>query len=460
MTSSLNRVALALSACSVLSSAATAGPPNVVLVITDDMGYADVGFNGCRDIPTPHIDRIANEGVRFTNGYVTYAVCGPSRAAIMTGRYQDRFGFCRNPTIDPADASAGIPLSERTLAEALRPAGYTSMAVGKWHLGTHPTLWPLERGFDEFFGFLSGGHDYFPERLTLEDLSEVTEKWGWYRTKLLRNRQRVVIDDYLTDELSDAAVEFIERRHAQPFFVYLAYNAPHTPLQATDKYLDRFPHIADKTRRTYAAMVSAVDDGVGRVLDALDATGVADNTIVFFLSDNGGAANNASQNKPLRGAKGDFFEGGIRVPLAMRWPAKAPARLEYDQPVSSLDIFATVAAHAQVKPLEDRPLDGVDLIPYLNNRVAGAPHETLYWRGYDLEKLAIRSGNHKAVIGEKAVAEGLFELSADIAETKNLAGQQEAKLNHLRRRYETWNQEMIPPAFPRLGSWDPSGKSE
>ncbi len=356
--------------------------PNFIVILADDLGYADVGFNGCHDIPTPHIDSIAAEGVRFTNGYVTYSVCGPSRAGLMTGRYQDRFGFSVNPTIDPSNPQAGLPLEEKTIAEILKSVGYTSMAIGKWHLGTHSTLRPLARGFDEFFGFLSGGHDYFPENLTLNDLSEVKKQWDWYRTKLLRNEERVQTHAYLTDELSDEAVAFVDRQGNQPFFLYLAYNAPHTPLQATPKYLDRFRHIADKRRRTYAAMVSAVDDGVGRILAKLEERAIADDTLVFFLSDNGGPIGktpsaNGSLNDPLRGGKGSPFEGGIRVPFAARWTGTIPVGIDYDQPVISLDIMATIAAQAEASISTQRPLDGVDLLPYLSGQDSTTPHEQL-----------------------------------------------------------------------------------
>ncbi|MEO1536046.1 MAG: sulfatase-like hydrolase/transferase, partial [Planctomycetota bacterium] len=336
-------------------------PPNLVVIIADDLGYADVGFNGCEDIPTPNIDRIAAEGVRFSSGYVTSAICGPSRAGLITGRYQHRFGSSLNPTIDPT-VHNGVPRDELTIAEMLRPAGYTSMAVGKWHLGTFPGLHPRDRGFDEFYGFLTGGHDYFPENLTLEDLSEVRRQWGWYRTKLLHNGKRVSTDEYLTDELSNAAVDFIHREHRGPFFLYLAYNAPHTPMQATEEYLARFPELEGR-RKVYAAMVSAMDDGIGRVLDALDQSDVADNTLVVFLSDNGGARNNASSNEPLRGYKRELFEGGLRVPFAMRWPDRFPSGAVYSDPVISLDIAGTIAAAAgsAVATNPEKPLDGVDL---------------------------------------------------------------------------------------------------
>ncbi|MEM1353452.1 MAG: sulfatase-like hydrolase/transferase [Planctomycetota bacterium] len=429
-------------------------PPNLIIILTDDQGYADVGFNGCRDIPTPNIDRIAKEGVRCTEGYVTYSVCGPSRAGLMTGRYQDRFGFTTNPTIDPSNPDAGIPLSEKNIAELLDPAGYTSMAVGKWHLGTHPRLRPLSRGFDEFFGFLSGGHNYFPEQYDLNDLSDVKRQWDWYRTRLLRDNERVDIDGYLTDELSDAAVDFVKRRHRDgPFFLYLAYNAPHTPMQATQKYLDRFPDIPNERRRTYAAMVSAVDDGVGRLLDTLDELALAENTIVFFLSDNGGASNNASRNAPLRGNKSTMFEGGLRVPFAVRWTGTLPAGADYHKPVSSLDIAATIVTHAGVDINPDKPLDGVDLVPFLTGQNRARPHPVMYWRMVPRDGLAIRRGDEKLILCEKDGGRMLFNIAEDQRERNNLVNARGAVAAELEAMIQGWTADFPGPAFPPLGSW-------
>jgi len=436
--------------------------PNLVVIIADDLGYADVGFNGSSEIPTPNIDRIAREGVRFTDGYVTAAVCGPSRAGLITGRYQDRFGGSVNPTIDPSVLN-GPPVEERTLAELLGGAGYTSMAVGKWHLGTHPDLWPRRRGFDEFYGFLSGGHSYFPERLTLEDLSEVRERWGWYRTKLLHNGVRVGTDASLTDELSDAGAEFVARAAGGgPFFLYLAYNAPHTPMQATEAYLDRFAHIENDRRRTYAAMVSAMDDGIGRVLNALDGAGVAEETLVVFLSDNGGAENNASDNGGLRGHKGDPFEGGVRVPFAMRWPAGMRGGVVYDRPVSALDIAGTIVAaagpEASALLAADRPLDGVDLRPFVNGAAEGDPHGALFWRWQDRDEVAVRRGDWKLIERRGAQPRRmLFALDSDPGERRNLAAEREEVARALSELVWEWAEEMVPPAYPSLGSWKPGG---
>ena len=260
--------------------------PNVIIILTDDQGYKDVGFNGSKDIPTPNIDRIATNGVVFTNAYVSYAVCGPSRAGLLTGRYQDRFGFGRNPLLAPNDIAQGVPLEEEMLSEALDKVGYNTLAIGKWHLGAHRAQRPLQQGFDEHFGFLSGGHRYFPEDWVLNDISEIRSQQDGYKTKLLHNGKRIEEKEYLTDALSREAVNFIKKDRDEPFFIYLAYNAPHAPLQATEKYMKRFAHIKDKKRKTYAAMVSAVDDGVGNILNTLDDMGITDNTIVYFLSDN------------------------------------------------------------------------------------------------------------------------------------------------------------------------------
>lgn len=429
--------------------------PNLIVIMTDDMGYADVGFNGCKDISTPNIDVIANEGIRFNEGYVSFPVCGPSRAGFLTGRYQDRFGFTTNPSIDPKNPIAGLPVEEETMAQVLRKADYNSAIIGKWHMGTNPVFHPLERGFDYFYGFLSGGHNYYPDELTLNDLSDVTSKWGWYKTKIIENRSKVETDDYLTDELSDAAVRYIKNQagNDQHFMLYLAYNAPHTPLQATEKYLTRFPNINDKRRKTYAAMVSAVDDGVGRVLKVLKENNLDENTIVVFLSDNGGADNNASDNGPLRGRKGDLFEGGVRVPFAIRWKGVIPEGHTYEKPVSSLDIMATIVAQTNVKINNERPLDGVDLIPYLIGENQGEPHDYLFWRKWEQNAMAIRNGNYKLVSNKNLEQNRpeLYNISNDIDESTNLKSEDKESYKKLLHEWQEWNKEMKDRVFPTLG---------
>ncbi len=431
--------------------------PNLVLIVTDDQGYWDVGFNGCTDIPTPNIDRIADEGVRFANGYVSYPVCGPSRAGFMTGRYQGRFGFRNNPTLNPMDADAGLPIEEDNIAEVLDRVGYYSGIIGKWHLGTHPRFRPNVQGFDEFFGFVAGGHRYFPEDLVYQNIEAVDRKGGWYNTKLRRNDVPVETDEYLTDELSHEAVDFIARNHVDPFFLFVAYNAPHTPMQASQKYLDRFTHIDDKLRRTYAAMVSAVDDGVGRILDELDQHGLAENTLVVFFSDNGGARNNGSNNTPLRDHKGSLYEGGMHVPFAMRWTGRVPAGQDYQHPVSSLDVLGTMAGVTGVEIAPERPLDGVNLIPFLTGKNSGAPHDHLFWHMERSDDLAIRdsSDNKLLILGQEDEV-ALYNLAEDLGETTDLKVRQKARAEHLQRKLGVWSGELKPGQFDGRGTWDPA----
>ncbi len=421
--------------------------PNLIIILADDLGYADVGFNGCKDIPTPNIDRISQNGVRFTNGYVSYCVCGPSRAGLMTGRYQDRFGYSRNPLYAPNDPQMGLPLSEETLADVLGKANYKSLAIGKWHLGAHESLHPLKRGFNDFYGFLGGGHQYFPENLTLNDPYEAKNEYDSYKTKLLRNLERVVAKEYLTDAFSREAVSYIEKNKDHPFFIYLAYNAPHSPLQATKKYLDRFSHLPEGKRKTYAAMVSAVDDGVGQVLSKLKELKIMDNTIVVFLSDNGGPENdNGSDNGILRGQKSDLFEGGIRVPFAMQWPEKIKAGTVYDHPVISLDIFATIVAQTKAPVKTKNALDGVNLIPYLTGERSGEPHDYLFWRKFDAKDYAVRKGNQKMVIksaGEKM----LFDLGNGVSEQNDLGTEEKKQTEKLSNEFKKWESATVGPAF-------------
>ena len=431
-------------------SAGTKGTsPNIIIVLVDDLGYQDVGFNGCKDIITPNIDRIATEGVLFSDGYVTYPVCGPSRAGLITGRYQDRFGFGRNPLFAPKDPNMGLPLSEETLADVLRKADYSTVAIGKWHLGAHPALHPLKRGFDDFFGFLTGGHNYFPEEYTLADETKVTSQYAAYRTRLLRDHTRVEESEYLTDALSREAVSYIKKHKDRPFFMYLAYNAPHTPLQATEKYLSRYDHIQEKKRKTYAAMVSAVDDGVGAILKCLDDLGIDDNTMIVFLSDNGGPEKvNASDNGALRAGKGSVFEGGIRVPFAMRWPAMITGGRVFEQPVISLDIFATAIGNTQKTVPTKNEIDGVNLVPYLLN--GQKIDRNLYWRQFGKKSLVVRSNNLKYLSFQKQDTKHLFDLSKDVSEDNDIKKQFKGRVSDLDALLQKWNKQLIDPVFMGL----------
>lgn len=420
--------------------------PNIIIILTDDQGYGDVGFNGNTQIKTPNIDKLAKNGVIFTNGYVSYSVCGPSRAGIITGRYQDKFGYSRNPLFAPKDSLLGLPLTEETLADVLHKGGYKNMAIGKWHLGAHASLRPLKRGFDEFFGFLSGGHKYFPEQLTRNDLSEVGSQFDAYNTKLLRNNQRIEETEYITDAFSREAVRFITKNAKQPFFLYLAYNAPHAPLQATEKYLARYKHIQNKDRRAYCAMVSAVDDGVGLLLNKLKELNIEKNTIVFFLSDNGGNESKGAYNGSLRKGKGSLFEGGIRVPFAMQWPGTIPANQTYENPIIALDIFATAVAQATLTP--KNKIDGINLLPFLNGTNKKEPHEVLYWRMFDKKTVAVRKNNFKYKVHKNGKV-ALYNLQTDISEKQKI--NDSLKIKEMKSLYDAWNKSNINPVFFGLG---------
>jgi len=408
--------------------------PNILLIFVDDLGYADLGCQGAGDLKTPYIDSLARTGIRFTSGYVTAPLCSPSRAALMTGRYQQRFGHEYNTGNIQRQQTEdiGLPLSQATLADALKNHGYATGVIGKWHLGAQDKFHPQRRGFDEFFGFLGGGHSYF--------------EWDdSRRTPILRGIEIVRGDEYLTDAFSREAVDFVHRHKDRPFFLYLSYNAVHTPMQAPQEYLDRFPGIPDPTRRTMAAMLSALDDGVGRVLQALQEDGTEKDTLIFCISDNGGTAGpNASVNQPLRSGKGHMYEGGIRVPFIVRWPRMLPAGIVVDSPVSTLDVFPTAFAAAGGALDECSSLDGVDLSPYLKGDVMPPPHQSLFWRMG--ANSAARKGDWKLVKAAPGKPE-LYDLSADIAEAHDVAQARPDILRELEGEYSRWNAANVEPAW-------------
>jgi len=315
--------------------------PNILVIVTDDMGYADIGVHGSKDIPTPNIDALAKVGIRFTDAYVSGPYCSPTRAGLLTGRYPQRFGHEFNLGMSPDFNDFGLPLSETTMANRLKAVGYRTALIGKWHLGMGDKFHPMSRGFDEFFGFQGHSHSY----LDTEAASH---------NPLLDGLKIVAETAYLTDAFADRAVDFIKRPKSQPFFLYLAFNAVHTPMQATDKYLARFPHIADKQRRTYAAMLSAMDDGIGKALAALRAEGLEEDTLIFFFNDNGGPTMsgttiNGSSNAPLRGSKRQTWEGGIRVAFIIRWKGHLAEGKTDARPIIQLDVLPTALAAARIK---------------------------------------------------------------------------------------------------------------
>jgi arylsulfatase A-like enzyme len=352
----------------------------------------------------------------------------------MTGRYQNRFGHEFNTGGIREDTSEiGLPDSEVTLAQALKKLGYRTGAVGKWHLGEAPKFHPLERGFDEFFGFLGGGRSYFPDKRAA-------------RAPIYRGKERVKETEYLTDAFGREAAAFVTRNARNPFFLYLAFNAVHTPMHATPHYLGRFEKIENKQRRTYAAMLSAMDDAIGRVMEAVRKPKLEENCLIVFLSDNGGPTRaNASSNAPLRGAKGQMYEGGIRVPFAVQWLPKLPKGAKYDYPVIALDLFPTLVGASHGRLPEGPPLDGVNLIPYLRAKMKGRPHETLFWRQGD--KQAIRHGDWKLVRQPNQVPE-LFNLKTDIGEANDFALTNPEKRKELQELYQRWNAELAEPRWP------------
>jgi arylsulfatase A-like enzyme len=423
------RAFLAATAGSALAPAAN-GKPNILVIVADDLGYADIGVNGCRDVPTPNIDSIARNGVRFTNGYVSCPVCSPTRAGLMTGRYQQRFGHEFNP--GPAARAAdefGLPRSEATLAERLKALGYATGMVGKWHLGYREGARPTERGFDEFFGFLGGAHSYLNAKADPANL-------------ILRGTEPVDEKEYLTDAFAREAAAFVDRNSRKPFFLYLTFNAVHAPMEAIDPYLSRFASIAADRRRTLAGMLSALDDGVGRVLARLREARIENDTLIVFVSDNGGPTQvNTSRNTPLRGYKGQVLEGGIRVPFLMQWPSRLPKGKVFDHPVIALDIHPTAVAAAGGTPASG--LDGVDLVPFLKGATKNAPHASLYWR-FSPQR-AIRKGDWKLV--DHSGATELYNLASDASESNDLAMTNPGKVKELEADYQAWNSQLQAPRW-------------
>jgi len=409
--------------------------PNIIVILADDLGYADLGCQGCKDIPTPHIDSIARNGVRFTDGYANHPVCSPSRAGLLSGRYQHRFGFEHNSGPERYAASNfGLPRDEATLAERLKDLGYATGMVGKWHVGFREGMRPHERGFDTHYGFLSGAHSYLPGKMDNDPL--------------VRNGQPVTDEkEYLSDAFARESVAFIERNRARPFFLYLAFNAVHAPLEATKAYEDRFTAITDPKRRTYAAMTAAMDDALARVLNTLREHGLEENTLIFFYSDNGGPTpQTTSSNAPLRGYKGQVLAGGIRVPFLAQWKGALPAGAVYPHMVMGFDVHATALAAAGGAMPTDKPLDGVNLLPFLSGKRQDAPHERLFWRAG--RQGAVRDGDWKLVqiAGEPSQ---LYNLKEDIGETRNLAEDKPEILRRLQSVYADWDKQMMPAQWVR-----------
>jgi arylsulfatase A-like enzyme len=445
------RALAALLLAAVAASAPAAEPrPNVVFVLVDDMGYADLGCTGATDIRTPHIDRLAREGVRFTDFYANAPVCTPTRAAFLTGRYQQRVGFewalgftaQQHRRVgdrwvpEPDKLALGLPTSETSLARMLKGAGYGTAVVGKWHLGFRPEYNPIHHGFDEYFGVLLGHSDFY------------SYKYFDGTYQLYENTKPAKAQGYLTDLINQRAVDYINRQGKKPFFLYVPYNAVHWPFQVPDRP-DQVLTEANKydgTRRDYAAMLERVDQGVGQMLEALERQGVADNTLFIFSSDNGGER--LSDNTPLFNHKTTLWEGGIRVPGLMRWPARLPKGKVVRQPAITMDLTATILAATSTEPPADRKLDGINLLPILTGEQPEV-ERTFFWRvdRAGRKQKAVRHGNWKYL--QDDMVEMVFDLGEDISERRDLAYRQPEVLAKLKRLLADWEAELArtPPPF-------------
>ena len=411
--------------------------PNFVVIVADDLGFADVGYHGSEEIPTPNIDSIAAQGVHFLHGYSNGAICTPTRAALLTGRYQNRLGC--DTTIAPykraAGSTIGLPTDAPTIAERLKPLGYATGMFGKWHLGgeleENRTLMPPSRGFDEFYGILEGAALYF----------DANNRERKYRREYLPMDGE---QDYYTDAIGREAVSFIKRHKDQPFLCYVPFTAPHAPRQAKQEHLDKFSHIEPLKRRELVAMVYSLDENVGRILDALKQEGLEEDTLVVFFSDNGGKPNdNGSINTPLRGEKTQLFEGGIRVPFCLRWPGIIPAEQIYASPILSMDLFPTLYQAAGGTIQADWQIDGVNLMPYLLGKKTSAPHEALYWR--EFTNFAIQHQGWKLI--RQHNRSYLFYLTEDPNETQNLFQQHPEKAEALKCMWQQWDTDNVPPNY-------------
>lgn len=414
------------------SNISDAKKPNVIVIIADDAGYIDFGFMGSKDLETPNLDKLARNGVIFTDAHVSATVCAPSRAGLITGKYQQRLGFEANGTGDSRSGDIGLADDVITMADVLKKNQYKTIAIGKWHLGASDSDHPNQRGFDDFYGFLAGGRSYFP----IENPS---------KNQILQNNgQRVEFQGYMTDVLGDKSVSYVEEHQDHPFFMYLSYNAVHTPMHAKAVHLEKYKN---HPRKELAAMTWSLDENVGKLIDKLKTTKQLENTLIFFLSDNGGAHTNQSDNGPLKGFKGNKFEGGHRVPFVVYWGNEIEGNQTFDGLTSSLDIFTTSMAAADIKHNLD--LDGANLIPYLKGERTGDPHEKLFWR--KLQEAGARIGDYKLVRLDN-YGSTLYNLDHDLSESKDITRINKDLSEQLNIELKNWESTLIEPLWHE-GVW-------
>ncbi|NQZ56441.1 MAG: sulfatase [Lentisphaeraceae bacterium] len=413
---------LASAFCAVLPLAATSAKPNVIVIMADDLGYRDLGFQGSPVVKTPHLDKLAHGGVIFSDAHAAASVCSPSRAGFITGRYQQRFGHESNCP----RGKQGMDTSEYTMGQAFKSLNYKTIMIGKWHLGNLEEMYPTVRGFDEFYGLREGSRSFFYSK---------KEKLGNYHSMEL-NGKHAKFEGHLTDRMTDQAIKIVDSSKDKPFFMFLSYTAPHSPLQATPE------DIAKANGNKYHALIQNMDDNIGRLVKYLEDNKLRENTMIWFFSDNGGTTG-ASSNYPLNGKKGVEFEGGTRVPFIVNWPAKIAAGKKFDGLTSAMDIFPTCFKLAGGKTTP-KALDGVDLMPFLEGQKSGSPHEVLFWR--KLEQAAVRIGDWKLIRAEGLPAM-LYNLAADKSELNDLAAANPEKVKNMQQRIKSWETELIEPLW-------------
>jgi len=463
--------------------------PNILLITADDLSVADVSIYKEGTVKTPHIEKLGNEGVIFENAYVTSPICSPSRAAIFTGRYPQRYGFhfqmhdryLKNrleyigfkyfmdsypwiakwmPAVPDEDAieKQGLPPTEISLAELLKKYNYKTGLVGKWHLGSADNNTPCAFGFDEQYGFMASHSLYAHEGTSgiidqkIED--DWTDQFIWAGQRngphaIYKNCEKIEEHGYLTDRITEESIAFINAEREEPFFLWVSYNAPHTPLQAPEAYVEKYKHITDPIRRVHVAMINSLDDAIGKLLSHLDALGLDENTIIFFLSDNGGAEYNlTTDNGPYFGGKTTDFEGGLKVPMIIKWKNRLEQGIRYKPMVSSLDVFATSSAAAGAEIFSEKPIDGANLIPFLTDSTGAYPHEYLFWqRGFSK---ALRTNNWKFILNEEAADTLLYDISSDPYEINNLSSSHKIVKQELIDAHREWSDKNSNPLWPSM----------
>ncbi len=455
--------------------------PNIIFILADDLGYGDISAYGSKIVQTPNIDALANSGAKMINGYCTSPICSPSRAAMLTGRYQQRFGFeyqekdapigrmtllqkrkflrrakkegdIIDLSRDSITVPNGLPANETTIAQLLQKHGYKTGVIGKWNLGVAKYQLPDAKGFDYFYGFYTAASLYAAKKdagIIDKTTPSILDRPTWYReglSAIRRNGTIIKEKEYLTYSIANEAVSFIEENKHAPFFLYVPFSAPHTPLQAPRELVKKFEDEPDPIKQVYYAMIVALDEAIGKIMDKVKKEGLEENTLIIFTSDNGGAVyTTATNNEPLKGGKMSEFDGGLKVPYIMSFPGRIPAGKMYGYPVSTLDIFATITASVDIEPGDEKKRDGVNIIPYLTGENASRPHEVLYWRnGYSK---AVRKGDYKLYVNDKEKVTYLYDLSIDPGEYNDISAANPGKLQELKAELAAWEATLIKPMW-------------